>query len=403
VSTAGSGSDGGGDLPQQQLSPETATDPHVRAVTLDRLVTALVAAGRAGAVRVAGVAGETDDRDVRGWKRHLGSGRVRDHYGQQAGAILARALGDELLGPVGEADQPRAVLDDDQLVAQRLGAGERGAEPEARVGVVVGGEEVRDSLGLVEQGLDVGARQAAGHEPEGGECGVAPTDVRVGVDHAVAGLPGLLVERASRVGHHDDVAGRVEPCPAERLLEGAALGVGLDGGAGLAGHHRDRALQPVADRAAHLVGVGGVDHRQLDAVGGADDLRGQGRAPHAAQGHPGDPLVLELAAQGGDGSDERTRRPEEVHPAEPDRRLCFSGVPPQGGVLVEQVAGEARLDQAGDPGPDGLRGGPGGRDLQRVAHLAAPSRLVRTVPTSSSQDATNFSTPSRSRVAITSS
>ena len=98
----------------------------------------------------------------------------------------------------------------DELVAQRLGAGHRGAQAQRRVGVVVGGEQVGDRLGVVEQRLDVGAGQAARHQPERGERGVAPADVRVGVDDAVAGRAGVAVERAAGVGHDDDARGRVD-------------------------------------------------------------------------------------------------------------------------------------------------------------------------------------------------
>ena len=102
--------------------------------------------------------------------------------GQDAGAVLAGGLGDELLGPVAEADVLGAVVDEHELVAQRVGAGHRGAEAQRRVGVVVGGEQVGHRLGVVEQGLDVGAGEAARHQAERGEGGVAATDVGVGVD-----------------------------------------------------------------------------------------------------------------------------------------------------------------------------------------------------------------------------
>ena len=94
-----------------------------------------------------------------------------------------------------------------------VGAGHRGAEAQAGVGLVVRGEQVGDRLGLVEQGLDVGSGQAARHQPEGGQRGVAATDVGVGVDDPVAGGAGLLVERAAGVGHDDDARGRVDARP----------------------------------------------------------------------------------------------------------------------------------------------------------------------------------------------
>ena len=108
---------------------------------------------------------EVHDRDVVRRERDLGGGVVGDHDREQTGALLAGALRDQLLGPVGEADQPRALVDEHQLVAQRAGAGDRGAEPEPGVRLVVGGQQVRDRLGLVEQPADVGAGQAAGTRP----------------------------------------------------------------------------------------------------------------------------------------------------------------------------------------------------------------------------------------------
>ena len=74
-----------------------------------------------------------------------------------------------------------AGVDEHELVAQRLGACHRRAQAQCRVGVVVGGEQVGDRLGVVEQGLDVGPGEAAGHQAEGGESGVAAADVGVGV------------------------------------------------------------------------------------------------------------------------------------------------------------------------------------------------------------------------------
>ena len=81
---------------------------------------------------------------------------------EHAGAVLAGRLGDELLGPVGEADDAGAVVDEARAcrAAGSVPADGR-AEPQRRVGVVVGGEQVGDRLGVVEQRLDVHAGQAA--------------------------------------------------------------------------------------------------------------------------------------------------------------------------------------------------------------------------------------------------
>ena len=57
---------------------------------------------------------------------------------------------------------------------------------------------------------DVGAGQPARHQPERGQRGVAAADVGVGVEDAVAGLAGRLVQRAAGVGDDDDPRGRVD-------------------------------------------------------------------------------------------------------------------------------------------------------------------------------------------------
>ena len=141
---------------------------------------------------------------------HLGVVVALDDDGEHAGAVLAGGLGDQLLGPVGEPDDAGAVVDEHQLVAQRRRAADGRAEAQRRVGVVVGGEQVGHRLGVVEQRLDVDPGEPARDEPERGEGRVAAADSRVGVDDAVAGLAGLLVERAARVGDDDDALGGVD-------------------------------------------------------------------------------------------------------------------------------------------------------------------------------------------------
>ena len=55
------------------------------------------------------------------------------------------------------------------------------------------------------------------------------------------------------------------PASVNARLVGAALGVGLDRGAGLARDDDDGAVEPVGQGRAHVVGVGGVEDRQLHA------------------------------------------------------------------------------------------------------------------------------------------
>ena len=53
----------------------------------------------------------------------------------------------------------------------------------------------------------------------------------------------------------------------ERLPVRPAVRIGLHSGAGLAGHDHDRAVEPVGQRGAHLVRVGGVEHGQRNVRG----------------------------------------------------------------------------------------------------------------------------------------
>ena len=87
-----------------------------------------------------------------------GDGQQDD--GQDAGAVLARRLGDELLDPVGEAHDVRAVGDETELVAARAAAGDRGGEDEPRVVGAVDREFEERGLSLVQQLDDVGAGEA---------------------------------------------------------------------------------------------------------------------------------------------------------------------------------------------------------------------------------------------------
>ena len=319
---------------------------------------------------------------------------------QDAGAVLAGRLGDELLGPGAEADVLGAVVDEHELVAQRLGARHRRAEAQRRVGVVVGGEQVGHRLGVVEQGLDVGTGEAARHQAEGREGGVAAADVGVGVDDPEAGRAGVAVERAARVGDDDDPGGGVDAGVGERLHERPPLAVGLDGGAGLARHDDDRALE-VGQGAAHDVGVGGVEHDDGHAGRGADDLRGQRRAAHAAQHDAVEPGRGELVAQRRHLADEVARGAGEPGPGQPLGRLGLGRLTPQRVVLREEPARDPVGDQGRHVRRDGIRRRTRGGDVEGAHAVAFSSSLV-TPPSSSPQDFSNLSTPSRSSLAVTS-
>ena len=173
---------GGGHLPQEQLRAERPGHLDLRAVWVHELV------GAAGVVVLA-LTLQPHHRHVSTGAGDLGVVLGLDDDGQDPGALLAGALGDELLGPVGQPHDAGAVVQQDQLVAQRGGARHRDAEAQGRVGLVVGREDVGDGLGVVEQRLDVGPGQARGDQAEGRQRGVAAAHVGVGVDDAVAAVP----------------------------------------------------------------------------------------------------------------------------------------------------------------------------------------------------------------------
>ena len=128
---------------------------------------------------------------------------------EDAAALLARALGDELLGP--DAERAERVVDDEgQLVA--AGArelAEREPEPQARV--VLGRLEVRarllGDLRALEDRPHVDAGQRGGHEPEVRQRRVAPADLGVVEEGAAeAVLLGEVDQRRAGVGDGDEVA-----------------------------------------------------------------------------------------------------------------------------------------------------------------------------------------------------
>ena len=113
-------------------------------------------------------------------------GDGQEHDGQDAGALLAGRLGDQLLDPVGQADDVRAVGDQSELVATRAARppGDRRREHERGVVGAVDRDLEQGRLGLVEKLGDVDAGETGRHEPERGERRVAAAHGRIGVEHA---------------------------------------------------------------------------------------------------------------------------------------------------------------------------------------------------------------------------
>ncbi len=116
--------------------------------------------------------------------------------------------------------------------------------------------------------------------------------------------------------------------------------VGLD--AGLAQSYRRKRRPRAGRRPTDLVGVAGVQHRELDAGGGADDLGRQGRATHAAEHHVVDAVLAQLGADGRNLSEQRAGAAVQADPGQSDLRLGLRLGAPQRRVLGEQLAGGPR-------------------------------------------------------------
>ena len=222
--------DDGGVLPQQHLRAERRVDGHAPA---------------GGRQRVHVYAGADRDQHLvtrAGGEVRRVQGRYDDR--QDALAVLARRLGDQLLRPVTEARDAGVLVAEDDLVDPVLLA-TPSSPPSRSPGLSASSDSSRGwiDVGLVEQPADVGTGEPARHQPERGQRRVATTDVGVGVEDAVARLGGGLVERRAGVGHDDDVRRRLEVGVLERLLVGALLAVGLDRAARLAGDDHDGALE----------------------------------------------------------------------------------------------------------------------------------------------------------------
>ncbi len=178
---------------------------------------------------------------------HLRVAELLEVHRQDAAALLAGALGDELLDP--GAERPKLGLGDDgQLVAAGQGGlAQHGAEAHGRV---LAGRDVRaarDGRGAdaVEQPLEVGADQRRRDHAEEAQRGVAAADVR-GVDEhgAEALVERLLLERRALVGDgHEVVAGVVSVQLPEALVEVGVEAGRLRGAAGLARDDEERRLE----------------------------------------------------------------------------------------------------------------------------------------------------------------
>ena len=257
---------------------------------------------------------------------------------QDAAAVLAGGLGDELLGPDAVGAQ-RVVGDERELVAAGLGQlAERDAEPQAGVALLA----LAFLLGAdraVEDGGDVVARHHGRDEPERAERAVAAADVRVAVERAAEAL--LVRERLQAragVGDRDEV--RAVDVGAERLVHRHRL----DRPARLARHDRDRLAQvELVEVLLDLFGVRRVQHVQREAgvglpEGEPEHLGRKARSTHAEHDGVGVALVEELVSESLVLRELLLRALRDVQPAEPVGDLRRALRCPQRPVLAPDAA-----------------------------------------------------------------
>ncbi len=273
-----------------------------------------------------------------------------------------------------------------------------------------------------------------------------------------AHLPAGGLQRRARVGDDDEVPaglGLGQPGVEERLPVGPAVAVGLHRAAGLAGHHHDGALQPVGERRPDLRRVGGVQHGERPAEGTGDHLGRERRAAHAGEHHVVEVGQLRRAARRAGGAAPGCAgrcRPSRAGSSPPPRRpgptawrpcAASAAGTPSSTSAARAEAGAAAVDRVGavhrQPGrrldvvlrvlSDAVAsaGSLRLRAPRSLAHALPPARcaglgvalggivgvaralrgrlqrLLARLRAARCQLASNFSTPSRSSISITSS
>ena len=200
-----------------------------------------------------------------------GGSELLEVHRQDARALLAGALGDELLDP-GAQRRQRRLEDQRELVAaaQRQFA-DRSAELQSRILLRghVGAAGHGHGAHPVEQPLEVDAHEGGRDHTEEAERRVPAADVAgIHEDGAEALVERLLLERGALVGDGHEVMTRV--LPGELLQALVEIGVEarrLGGAAGLAGDHEQRALE-IDGRldGGHGGRVGGIEHVQIEVA-----------------------------------------------------------------------------------------------------------------------------------------
>ena len=147
-----------------------------------------------------------------------------DHHRQQAGALLAGGLGDQLFGPVAEADDAGAFVGDGDFVAQRLSAGQGRTQRQGQLSAESSASTSAASSASSSSSSMSTPASPEGTSPKAVSARVTPADVRVGEEHlSVAGFPGRLLQRRPGIGDHDDPRSGVHTGVGECLFEDPAL------------------------------------------------------------------------------------------------------------------------------------------------------------------------------------
>ena len=252
----------------------------------------LLQAGGVGGVGLAAVA-HVHEHAVGAIHRHLGQRLAR--YGQDALAFFPGAFGNELLQPQAEVGQ-FVGHHQRELVAALLGQGAQGGA-QRQAGVVghraIGPAGAHHAHGARQQLADVQAVEGGRHQAEVGQGRKAPAHVgEIQEDAAVALRRGRGHELRAGVGDgHEVFAGPVALDFLKAGVEIVAESQRLGRGARLAGHHEQGFGQRHGGfNLAHGAGVGGVEHRQGQAVrapleGGLEHQRRHRAAAHAHHHH----------------------------------------------------------------------------------------------------------------------
>src|SRR4029077_20135621 len=119
----------------------------------------------------------------------------------EALALLARRLGDELLGP--QPEVPVGRLDAHLVTALPPAFAE--LEAELQPGVRVAPARLGHPLGVREQTLGFDAHKSSGNDPEARQRRVPAADRRLAVEHAHPPLPRELFELRAGIGDHDEL------------------------------------------------------------------------------------------------------------------------------------------------------------------------------------------------------